>query len=267
MPTFLQRRRHLMASRYVFPGFANSDAEAFVTAMDVEPNDTRKGIIDDLFVALAASTAYAKLDYIHVYAAHTSQAGTLNLIDPETFQATLVNSPTFTVDRGFTTNGTTSEVDTGFNPATASGNYVQDSACFGIWSLTSGQSASSPTGWFDSSDGTNINPRNTSDLAIFRINNATAGTVASQTDGTGFLVANRSTSAAIQLYRTGASIGTATPVSTALNSETFRIGRTGSETYVAFSAAACLAGASLDATEQAALYTALRAYMTAVGVA
>ena len=58
-----------------------------------------------------------------------------NALKGGTLTASLVNSPTFTTDRGFTGNGSTSYLDSGYNVSTGGGVYAQDSAHMGVYVL------------------------------------------------------------------------------------------------------------------------------------
>jgi hypothetical protein len=92
--------------------FDDADAEAYVAAMDVEPDDTRKGVIDDFFVGLKTDSLWAKIQWISLLAAHDAQAARINGKTPSEV-ASAVNSPTFTADQGYTGDGATSYLDTG----------------------------------------------------------------------------------------------------------------------------------------------------------
>ena len=100
--------------------------------------------------------------------------------------------------------------------------------------------------------------------------NATNLDTPANTDGTGFYTANRSASNAGQLYRNGASLATNSEASTNNTNDTFNLGRTGGNGTIGYAArqwAACAVGSSLTATEAAAFYSAMLAYMQGVGAA
>lgn len=68
-----------------------------------------------------------------------SDYATLNWIAPSSNQATKVSSPTFTSKVGFTGNGTSSYVNTNFNPATQGGSiFTQNNSGFGGYAYTEG---------------------------------------------------------------------------------------------------------------------------------
>lgn len=238
--------------------------------MSTPPSGTRATLINITITNLIQSGLWAKLDVLYIFAAATSQAGLLNW-KARTNDCTLVSAPSFTADRGFTGNGTSSYVESNFNPATQGVLYTQDAASFGVWSRTSGQMASSCAGWFDGTDGVTLLPRGVTDTAGFRINQTLgSSTDAVVTDGTGLFAANRSGASATQFYRNGGSLNVGTSpnqASTALNSATLRFGSSSVAGFSALQHAAGFAGGNLSAGDQAALYTILLNYMTQVGAA
>jgi hypothetical protein len=82
-----------------------------------------------LYVTLKTLGILAKEDILFVFANDAGQDfGTLNWINPLLHQATLINSPSFAINQGFTGNGTSSYIDTNFNAFTHGVNYQQDNA-------------------------------------------------------------------------------------------------------------------------------------------
>lgn len=83
-----------------------------------------------LLKSMKADGSWAKLDVFYVFAVdnNASAFATLNWKNPNSNQSTLVNSPTFTNNAGFTGNGTSSYIDTNFNPSTQGVNYTLNNA-------------------------------------------------------------------------------------------------------------------------------------------
>lgn len=104
------------------------DAQAIFNAFTTPPTTARKGLINTEVLCEKAAGSWALEDAYWFPAAADSQAATINWRNPASFTLTLINGPTFTTDRGFKGNGTTSYTSTTYNPATAGGNYVQNSA-------------------------------------------------------------------------------------------------------------------------------------------
>jgi hypothetical protein len=78
--------------------------------------------------ALISSGVFAKLDVLFVLANDGgSQFACINWKNPTGTKATLVSSPTFTTNQGFTGNGTSSFINTNYNPQ-GNLNYKQNDA-------------------------------------------------------------------------------------------------------------------------------------------
>jgi hypothetical protein len=114
-----------------------------------------------LLKSMKADGVWAKLDVFYVFAQDGSaEFATLNWKNPAANQANITSSPTFVSNGGFTGNGTSSYIDTNFNPATQGVQYTQNNASRYFFTHAIG------TGRFDG---------NTSG-----INSMTLGTIASQ---------------------------------------------------------------------------------------
>lgn len=125
------------------PGRANAQAgsalepetTALLARMSVQPTTTRTGQINALVKALKTAGVWAKLDCLYLLAAHDAQAARLNW-KSSNYDLTLINSPVFTLDRGYQGDGTTSRLGSGFNPVTAGGLFSLNNASLFHWSLT-----------------------------------------------------------------------------------------------------------------------------------
>jgi hypothetical protein len=84
---------------------------------------------NNLLKELIAAGIWAKLDVFYLFAQDgQAEFGTLNWKAPLLYQSTLVNSPTFTSNKGFAGNGSSSYINTNFNPSTGGVNYVRNNA-------------------------------------------------------------------------------------------------------------------------------------------
>lgn len=113
----------------------NAETDALIARMSVAPSSARKTVIDNLIGALKTAGVWAKLDVLQIYAAHDQQAALLNWI-ANASNATAVASPSWIADRHFAGNGTSSYIDTGFNPSLSSLS-AQNDATLGYWSNAS----------------------------------------------------------------------------------------------------------------------------------
>ena len=92
------------------------------------PSASQQGKQNILLNKLISSGVWAKLDLILVFANDGSKEfGCINWKNPSGTKATLINSPTFTMNAGFTGNGTSSYILTGYNPD-GTLNYKQNDA-------------------------------------------------------------------------------------------------------------------------------------------
>lgn len=236
-------------------------ANAYIAAMSVAPDATRRGHINTLFASLRSSGVLSKLSHLYLLAAHDAQAARLNAVNPGTNNLTAFNSPTFTVDRGYQGDGSTSYLESGYTfPA-----GQQNDAHIGLYSRTSAQDAGNPIGNLTSF----LNPRNASDIAQHRLNGTGAANVAS-TDGSGHFTSSRSgpLTGDNPFYRNASALLAAGAASVAPDASTMRIcSRSSSVSFSSRSIAAAHFGTSLTAQNVTDLYNAVRTYLQAVGAA
>lgn len=169
---------------------SSAPGDAYVMAYD----NLIKSIKGGQSLALGTNNLITKFDCLYIRAAHHSQAALLNWAK-NAHDATAVNSPTFTTNRGYKSNGTTSYLDLNYNPSTdasvgssefAAGGYVVEDVTRGnkaiFGSLSSGNVISA-----------RILPRTTSDVAQYTIGQSSgAGFVSiSNTDMRGFYSVHR----------------------------------------------------------------------------
>jgi hypothetical protein len=110
-----------------------AEANALFARMTVQPPVERKVIIDTLIRGLKRDTIWSKLDVVYSFVAHTEQAALLNWKSTSN-NASNINM-VYRVDSGFMGNGSTSYINTNFNPFSQGINYTKTNASFGayIW--------------------------------------------------------------------------------------------------------------------------------------
>jgi hypothetical protein len=82
-----------------------------------------------LLASLKSTGVWAKLDVFYVFAQDGgADFGTLNWKNPNANQANIASSPTFVVNGGFQGNGTSSFIDTNYNPTTQGVQYGLNNA-------------------------------------------------------------------------------------------------------------------------------------------
>lgn len=256
------------------------EAEALFAAMTVEPSEARKTLINDTIGDLMTAGLWDKLGVLYMLAAHAEQAGRLNWKDPSFGLLTRIQSMAFTVDGGFTGNGSIN--------ANASSLKGPDFNTVPVMAQNSGHTSIFATSEGDCQAGGGFDSRNVDEFPAGGDANGkiVPKSVLAANEGFGFIngsgsmpssassvvrgqyLANRSGAAAAQFYRDGVESDTDTGASTTLVTSNFSIGASWSgSTWVSREPriGACSIGGSLTSTEAAALYTILSAYLSAVG--
>lgn len=237
---------------------------ALVARMTGAPGVARVAAIDALVRALKDSGVWAKLDILYLTAAHDEQAARRNWI-ADAYNLAAVNAPGFVADRGFTGDGATSYLDTGFQPGVSSGHAAQDDNHLGVWCRNNISGSGIDLG----ATNHQINANNSGNLSA-RNMAGTSNTVASGTS-VGHSLTSRSAGTGYARYRSGVSLGDATQASSAAVAVNLYLGcRNASGTPALFSTrqiAAAHAGSALTPVQVSTMYAALSAYLTNVGAA
>lgn len=243
-------------------------AVALIARMSPAPDMARAGLMDTLVRALKGAGVWAKLDALYLLAAHDAQAARLNWVSAS-YGLSVSGAPGFTVDRGYTGDGSAAYLDSGFNAATAGGRFAQNDAHMGVWVGTDVAS----TAQFDiGSTRAAINSRRAALAAARLFANVTAGDelALSPASSVGWTCWSRGGAASYSAARNGGTPVTISQSSVGLLSLPFYIlaQSTAGPVATAHSArrvqAACW-GSQLSSGEMAALYGALAAYMVAIG--
>ena len=164
---------------------------------------------NQLILDLKVAGVWTRLDVLYVFATDGNNSfATLNWKNPNSNQCTLVNTPTFTTNQGFTGNGVSSYIDTNYNPSTfTSPNYLLNNASLGWWKKTTGTVATSKhivgvaSGRISLVNGNSL-------YQIINMSFATSQSSATNFSNNGFALANKTGSLAGTNYVT-----TTTPIS------------------------------------------------------
>lgn len=243
----------------------SGEASALFARMATQPDMARKMLIDTTIRALMAAGIWSKLDVLYLFAAHNAQAARLNWIQ-DNYAATAVSSPSFVIDRGYSSDGAASYLSSNFNPAVAVGaKFQRDSMSAALWSRTSAAMTTSIIGYYDGTKGTTVNPRTTADQFSGRANDGSVLLAVANTDGRGFYAVNRSGPFAEQMFKGGALVASSGAASQALANGALLTHSISGFTFGATEIAAVAFGASLTSVEHAAMYAAIRNYLLAIG--
>lgn len=170
-----------------------------VARMTTAPSASEQTAINDLIVdikndnslPLGESSLGDMRDVYYILAGHSNSESLLNFARPR-FDATGVNSPTFTADNGFKSDGTSSYINTNFNPSKHSrwNSSEWGGACYVTEDFTGANKAA--FGLRNGSQNTiRIFPKNASNQATLNIGTSSALTISSVTDGRAFLAIYR----------------------------------------------------------------------------
>lgn len=172
---------------------------------------------------LHRGSVWADLDVFWILANDGGQDyARLNHKDPTTFLMTLVNSPTFTSNVGFASNGTTSYEDTNWAPSNGVGFTQNDASwfCEVVDNLQSG-------GWAFGTDDVSNNtrrvyllPRTVGDTRNYALNATASLPVTTVLDGHGFFHCARTSSTTGELFAGNASVNTFTTTSATRSTRT-----------------------------------------------
>lgn len=241
------------------------EASALFARFTSDPGTTRRADINVLVAALKSAGVWGKLDALYVIAAHNEQAAQRNWI-ADAYNLAPQSSPAFTSDRGYQSNGSTSYISTGFNPANAPGKkYVLNDAFMGVWIQAAATASNSSE--IGITNARIYSRTGTDGTVITRANDSTQTTTVSGSPAvTGLLSWSRLASGSYTAYRGDTSVAAPSVASTSITNATLDILRSGG-VYSNSVVGAAFVGAGLSASEVTALNSALNTYMTAVGAA
>lgn len=240
-----------------------AESEAIFAAFTTPADTTRKGHINTCVAALKTAGVWALTDNLYVLAAAAADQALINWKNPGTFDLTAVNTPTFVADQGYTSDGSTSYLDSAWDPGTNGVQYTQDSAHIGAYARTAGTQARNDVG-----NGTAI-------VDGIRVRSGIVGR-AYVNSGTPIgansdvvtpplhMMGIRRVSTDVLVWRDGSQSNTGAATSASMSTVDFNILRTNS-VFSDRQIAIAHWGAALDDTQAAAYYTALHTYMVAVG--
>lgn len=238
-----------------------TETTALVARFTVAPTYARKVAVNELIRVLKLSGAWALMDAFYVLAAADSQVSRLNWITG-TYDLTTAAAPTFTADRGVTPNGTTTYLDTGFNPTTApSPKFAQDDAHMGAWHLTDLANAGATSYDVGSNNSRIVN--NSSLATAVRPNGTVSGTFTE--NYAAYKLWSRSGASAWEYYYAGEDAGGGTDASGAINNYNLGIGRISATLFGVNQCAVFHFGSNLTADQVSAMNAALTTYLQAVG--
>jgi hypothetical protein len=195
------------------------------------PSASQQLLQNQLVVDLKDGGIWSKLDTFSVFA--TDGDSDFALIDwKRLIQYTAVNSPTFTMNQGFTSNGTSSYILSNFFPLTSSVNYALNSTSFGVYQTQNDNSIFNAHGIYSSNNsGIYLNPK-TVGGPIRSWNNSGGVSTGVVSDRNGLTSTIRTDSTNVNHYRDSSLVASYSRSTTALPSNNVVLLASGSPTTV-----------------------------------
>lgn len=229
---------------------------------------TQLGYVDSLTYQLKIAGVWSVLDLLWLPASENTTQALTDL--KARIVATPVNNPTFTANRGYAGDGSTSYLNMGA-AMNALANFRQDAASQFVWVETDTALTGDRRyiGYDENNYGFIGQPTGAPTQISYSVNGSAGPNLAMTR--TQFLLANRTASNAQAIYRNGAQTGSATTTSvTVTDKNLFGLaGNVSGGPYGRTDARIAMLGVGgvMTGPQILAFYNAMRTYMTAVGVA
>lgn len=245
---------------FSMPNPAKSAVQSAIGRMSVAPPAGRAEAMYECISSVMAAGAWARLDVLAVIAAHHEQPSRLNWRMPA-YDLQYYNAPAFVADRGWKGDGSSAWMAaSGYDPSAGGTQLSLNNASLGAWVLTPATVAG-----VDVFGGTSRLGRRdtTSDDYHYRINDGTSyygpgATIPS------FHAVDRPDANTKRRFRDGVFRGSGAVAATS-NTGFLRLFSTGNSSWSDAELAVVFAGGSLTDAQHAALYSALRTYLLALG--
>lgn len=171
-------------------GGYDADAAILFARAGTPLTTAEKAVVSTAVIGLKSKGLWTKLDALYGFGLLTVRANALLNWKQALYDCTEVDGGnlTFAAGVGFTGNGTSSALDTNFNPSTAvAPQHTQSSGAIGFWSETSGQANTVEMG----NATTLLQVRTTGNVCNHRVNSGSSGSVTGISDGSGLFVSTR----------------------------------------------------------------------------
>jgi len=243
---------------------------ALVSRMNPQPSAARIQLMNSLVVTLKRTGVWPKLEGLWVCAAQAAQNAQLNWIGAS-FTLIPRNSPTFTADRGYAGDGSSSYLDTGWSPS-SSAIATQNSTAVGVW-INAGTDTgvtSVAFGCLVATIGVFVQPRKATDRVGGRINSSTSiDSDLAVTTRRGFTSLTRVNASGWVAYRASSASSQTSSTSNTPPAGSAYVGALNdngaADNFVDNRFAAITAGSGLSSTDEGNLYSALNTFLTAIG--
>jgi len=238
-----------------------------INSMTVSPTQARRVLLNTFISGLRSDGVLTKLDWLTLFAAHDSQAGLINMIQPTKNWTTVGGIVAFTSDRGYAGDGVASYMSMNETVTAASNMASQNNSTIGIWCNQQNGATGLLPHFSELIAGSrfDIRARGTSGNETFKCADGTGDVLrASTLTRVGHRSASRTDAAVKKGYFNGSLTATLTTASTGGGAANGCIAKA-STTYCADRFAAFYSGTGLTDAEQTAMHNRLNTYLTAIG--
>jgi hypothetical protein len=237
------------------------DAVTYIAAMTVPPDSARQTLISNLIAGLKTDGVWSKIGALYLLAAHDSQAALINAKTPGTATVSAVNSPVFTVDRGYAGDGISAHLNTNTTHSAFPQMSLDSQHLFYTQSLP--QTNTNNVIGLAGAGSTLLLQLTASSVGI-RIGSASSfGPSQDQRAARGIL-ASRQTAGSFSAYVDGGAEQTFNASSSSMAAVPVALLRAANSYSDARLSSACF-GAGLNSAEAAALYSRINTFLTAIG--
>ena len=242
------------------PDFTD-EYDTVYAAFATKPHIDTADIFNDFVYSLDSAGFWDRTHLLQVYCgAATATDAVINWITPGTYNATAMNSPTFTRYRGFDFNGTNQYLNTNFNPY---GIVAQDDATGIVYVREDDAQAAGAYFAYDGNYFT-LNPRDASNRVQYRINQS-LDEVYTTDAWLGCWMATRRGATDIQVYRNGSSVDTSVDASSGVADANIHVSRAASA-YGTRETSLLMIMDAISTAEAGALNTIIERMMDRLGI-
>lgn len=243
-----------------------SELQAYLQYVTTAPSKWYLNNLNTLIINLKNAGIWQQLDRFWIFATETQQAANVSIINPSSTQVQPVNNPTFTPLVGYQGNGTSSFVNTNYNPFTQGVNYTLNNCSLGYYNLTNnGSSNVKQMGSYDGTNFVDIFFENGND-AVVALNSGTLVSNATFSQFAGLFAGQRANNT-VSIYFNGGFSGSNTNAAVAIpNLNLFIDARNNNGTAGELDTKKiAMAFAGSGNISQAALYTYFQQFATNIG--
>jgi len=246
-----------------------STLQSWYDSLSVKPSSSLMIALNGLMQGIENDGDLAEIDFIHpIGGLETDEQRLAPIKTTGTTPMTAVNSPTLS-SNGVVGNGTTSYINTNWNPVSNAVKYLQNTSSLGVYNRTTrAADTTAICGAYTLAPNklSRIYPRYTGNLAIFSLNSSAESTFSNSVTK-GFISSKRTASNLTTLYIDGVSIGTDSDVSAVAPNASFFICGISNSGVLADATtdnvALLVVGGNINHTR---LYNRIQTYMTARGI-